>query len=84
VTIQLRGHELRAHRAILAKTSAWFADEFANDPKVSVKLDSDPFGRSLTLEQYDSKLLINLPAEDAAAMKAMVRFCYTGDYSCPL
>lgn len=37
VTIQVKDHKIRAHRAILAKTSSWFVHQFANDPTVSVQ-----------------------------------------------
>jgi hypothetical protein len=45
------------------------------------RTESDSFGRSLTSNQYDSKLVINLPDDNAIAMKAMICFCYTGEYS---
>jgi hypothetical protein len=45
------------------------------------RTERDFFGRSLTSNQYDSKLVINLPDDNATAMKAMICFCYTGEYS---
>lgn len=45
------------------------------------RTESDSFGRTLTTNQYDSKLVINLPDDNAITVKAMVRFCYTGTYS---